>query len=273
MARDPARRYADARGELADGPRALPDRPARRGAPLHAGVSWCGAGCAAIGVAVGVAAIALVGARGSARRSACAGSSPRRRAPKRSATRLLEERGRTELLADRAGPALVYLVEAARQGGIAPARAFLLEEAMRPSQAEIATRTPAPAQVAIAVGADGRGVAAGADQLAAWRLDTGAALLDATPGRHIRALAMAGSRIAAGTDDGIAWVWSAARGPALALRGHRDAVLDIAFSADGRRIVTASRDHTARVWDAETGGAARDLDLPRGARRIGTVVP
>lgn len=37
------------------------------------------------------------------------------------------------------------------------------------------------------------------------------------------------------------------------LRGHVDAVVSAKFSPDGRHILTASYDHTARVWDAETG--------------------
>ena len=36
---------------------------------------------------------------------------------------------------------------------------------------------------------------------------------------------------------------------------HPEPVADICFSADGRRIATASQDRTARVWDAATGGA------------------
>jgi WD40 repeat protein len=44
-----------------------------------------------------------------------------------------------------------------------------------------------------------------------------------------------------------------------ALRGHRDAVLDVAFSADGARIVTASEDRTARVWDAASGEVLREF--------------
>ena len=35
--------------------------------------------------------------------------------------------------------------------------------------------------------------------------------------------------------------------------GHDDAVSSAAFSPDGTRIVTASYDKTARVWDAATG--------------------
>jgi WD40 repeat protein len=37
------------------------------------------------------------------------------------------------------------------------------------------------------------------------------------------------------------------------LRGHGDVVESAAYSPDGRRIVTASNDKTARIWDAATG--------------------
>ena len=35
--------------------------------------------------------------------------------------------------------------------------------------------------------------------------------------------------------------------------GHTGAVVSASFSADGKRVVTASVDKTARVWDADTG--------------------
>jgi eukaryotic-like serine/threonine-protein kinase len=37
------------------------------------------------------------------------------------------------------------------------------------------------------------------------------------------------------------------------LSGHQDIVYFAAYSPDGTRVVTASRDHTARIWDARTG--------------------
>ena len=39
----------------------------------------------------------------------------------------------------------------------------------------------------------------------------------------------------------------------LAIIGHSDTVQSVAFSPDGRKILTGSDDRTARVWDAATG--------------------
>ncbi|NIP93191.1 MAG: hypothetical protein GWO24_06940, partial [Akkermansiaceae bacterium] len=36
---------------------------------------------------------------------------------------------------------------------------------------------------------------------------------------------------------------------------HQDRVRSASFSPDGSRVLTASVDHTARVWDAQTGQA------------------
>ncbi len=49
----------------------------------------------------------------------------------------------------------------------------------------------------------------------------------------------------------------------LALRGHKDEVASAAFSPDGKRIVTASKDETARVFDATTGRELLILHEPK----------
>ena len=38
------------------------------------------------------------------------------------------------------------------------------------------------------------------------------------------------------------------------LQGHTSSVNSVAFSPDGRHIVSGSNDHIVRVWDAQTGG-------------------
>ncbi len=53
--------------------------------------------------------------------------------------------------------------------------------------------------------------------------------------------------------DGDAVVLSGGGKGSVRLEGHRDDVLSVDFSPDGDWVVTASRDHDARVWDASTG--------------------
>jgi hypothetical protein len=50
----------------------------------------------------------------------------------------------------------------------------------------------------------------------------------------------------------------------LSLSGHENAVRSVAFSPDGARIVTASSDNTARIWDAAT---AKEIAVLRGHER------
>jgi WD40 repeat protein len=81
-----------------------------------------------------------------------------------------------------------------------------------------------------------------------------------------------GQRIVTASADGTARIWSATvdrrSGPEsspsapaalLTLRGHQGPVHRAAFSPDGKLVVTAGADGTARVWDSASGKLVSDL--------------
>jgi len=45
------------------------------------------------------------------------------------------------------------------------------------------------------------------------------------------------------------------------LEGHHDHVQCVAYSPDGWRIISGSRDRTIRIWNAETGAGIGDPSL------------
>jgi WD40 repeat protein len=64
-----------------------------------------------------------------------------------------------------------------------------------------------------------------------------------------------------GSDDNTVRLWDAVTGAALqTLEGHSDWVSSVAFSPDGKQVVSGSRDKTVRLWDAVTGAALQTLE-------------
>jgi WD40 repeat protein len=74
-----------------------------------------------------------------------------------------------------------------------------------------------------------------------------------------------GTRLGAAVGDtvaGMAQIWDVATGePLTTLQGHRHRVTGIAYSPDGRRLITSSHDGSLRLWDAETGAELSTLQL------------
>jgi WD40 repeat protein/serine/threonine protein kinase len=96
-----------------------------------------------------------------------------------------------------------------------------------------------------------------------------AALAEARANLYLSGMALAqrqlSARDIAGAKEALArcpeelrgWEWGVmgrcCDGSLLTLRGHQGTVYDVAFSPDGKRLVTAGHDRTARVWNAATG--------------------
>lgn len=76
------------------------------------------------------------------------------------------------------------------------------------------------------------------------------------------AFAADGRTLAVGTMDGAVRLWDSAQGSLGApIRAHRSYVRSMAFSEDGRMLVSSSpHDQIARLWDTDAGRLLRELD-------------
>jgi hypothetical protein len=112
---------------------------------------------------------------------------------------------------------------------------------------------------ALSFSAEGRWLASGGDDGAAWLWDLktrSGRVLFQDPEEHqlhsVSAVAFSpdGALVATGHWDGRVRLWEAVSGQQIAdLPGHRAAVTALAFAADGRQFLSGSDDTTALVWD------------------------
>jgi eukaryotic-like serine/threonine-protein kinase len=64
------------------------------------------------------------------------------------------------------------------------------------------------------------------------------------------------------------YLWGTSDQSELTLRGHDNSVVLVAVSMDGRRIVSVSKDGTARVWDSTTGREFNNKRLEAGSLSV-----
>jgi WD40 repeat protein len=121
-------------------------------------------------------------------------------------------------------------------------------------------RGHALAVVSVSYSEDGARLVSGSTDgtIKLWDLESGREL-HTLPGysTHIKSGLSFGaggaSFAAAMADHGIVIFDAANAGRKRLLRGHADAVYDLAYSPDGKRLVSASLDGTVRIWDLATG--------------------
>lgn len=112
---------------------------------------------------------------------------------------------------------------------------------------------------AVAFAPDGkRFVTGGWDGTARVWNEDGSSLDLPQKGLYVQAVAFSpvANQVATGCDDKAAYlrIWDLeTRQPLHTLQGHKDAVTSIAYSKDGKRLLTTSFDNTARIWDVATG--------------------
>src|SRR5439155_27014860 len=69
----------------------------------------------------------------------------------------------------------------------------------------------------------------------------------------------AGGRLLASSDGQVVHLWEVATGKEIrTFRGHRGEIRSLAFSANGRRLASASTDSTVLIWDLRVAPSAGD---------------
>ena len=149
------------------------------------------------------------------------------------------------LLATASGDGQVMLWDATRLGQKQKPRRILQ------------ARVPGPS-VNVAFSPDGRRLATGGEEntIKIWDVETGAELLKPLRGHSKEVYAVAfspddeGRWVASGGEDGKVKIWDSRSGKLVrTFHGHTGLVSSLAFSPDGKRLYSGSRDTTVKVWD------------------------
>ncbi|MEO6392018.1 MAG: serine/threonine-protein kinase [Pyrinomonadaceae bacterium] len=171
-------------------------------------------------------------------------------------------------------PAATTPTQIAAQGPSAPAPAATVE---RPSGRSLGTLTAQSKVFEVAVGPDGKTVAAVGDESAVhyWRVNGDEKLTDLighTKTARSVAISPDGQIVASGSDDNLIRLWRASDGQILqTLTGHTDWVFRLAFSTDGKTLASASGDKTVRLWNVADGLQISSLTTPDSAELIVTL--
>ncbi|HVV82204.1 MAG TPA: protein kinase [Kofleriaceae bacterium] len=178
---------------------------------------------------------------------------------------LLEERGRSELLAGHSLKALAYLGAAHDDAARTPGLDFLLASALRELDDLDATFDCGGDVEASALSPDGIHLAAACgDHGRIWRLDdhTVERTLGPAPGGfHGVDYAADGGTVAFYGEDGVARLYDTATGRLRVGLVHRagTAINRASFDPTGARLVTTGDDGQAVVWDAHGGARLRSI--------------